>query len=541
MTSALYAAATAAYGPPVPSQPVPSTVRVHVTNLQRYTLTYPDWASQSSHLVEVARLKERIRAAWDVLFLEKDVGLAPLPAAPGQPTKVDYRRTLGARYVPPADPVYVPGVPVPLHQQAAVALEQLRQRHLAPLEALSLARVRTITGWEGRPLGPPPNATTANLRAIIRRAAATVPYHDLLEYRLFGQLEDAQFATIVSLINSILRGVPVPQAHSADFINLPKKTPHGPIANGRPLTNLATIWKLTAALIKDHYQPRMVQSGILPPYQFEMSPHCSSVELLRVLHDVWWDRWRRRLEAWVLSDDVRHAYGSINATPHRDALLHRGLRPARLRRLLCDVVLTTVLLHKRHAVPVLPLADYLSPLPRAPVNQSLANNPPPEWYHVANWAPTPGSGRWPAWDVLLGLWLSGDLLLAPKVKSVISTRSRHSPYRVLYVYIEKNQMPPTMRQEIEQNAPDVIILDSLGRHGLAPHLPGRRRLWAIHYGGNGRSLEAGLGGDVIPSWCAALHSAFSAILTAASQGPRTVFKDMQVAMGRPAPWPCPRP
>ena len=1282
VTSALYTAATAAYGPPVPSQPVPSTVRVHVTNLQRYTLAYPDWASQSSHLVEVARLKERIRAAWDVLLLEKDVGLAPLPATPGQPTKVDYRRTLGARYVPPADPVYVVGVPVPLHQQAAVALDQLRQRHLAPLEALSLARVRTITGWEERPLGPPPNATTANLRAIIRRAAATVPYHDLLEYRLFGQLEDAQFAAIVSLINSILRGVPVPQAHSADFINLPKKTPHGPIANGRPLTNLATIWKLTAALIKDHYQPRLVQNGILPPYQFGMSPHCSSVELLRVLHDVWWDRWRRRLEAWVLSDDVRHAYGSINhtteyavltaagispadaatlqhhdralevhmggadgrspsstrlgagtgqgcpvsgmkyciygevrgheacrsvpptdtpagplnrvllmddtqwlpgdrchlpalasgieragrltnlhsdptktvligtdmrdgqvyflndtvylnghpvrcatsqdyvrvlgrhalphlfhpvdsrrlfsgaraacralraprlpahyplamytakchgtvnwftsvrppsygalrvldamtasamratagwtlsasahflrevpeggvgippapvvgftnffgvyirhlnhpnslvcrstrhglltalwrfhpsqpcltpelglrctahptdhdlfvalchrcdiaihlppdshlphhtphvlalsspglevqdthawmlaghrstedarrkgwprasprptppvgtvppvrrcqavtatvptfswlpenygilhdaswcpktrrcggavavfcpvtlryqvypvpiplrldnaytaelytawvaltakgpsadpaigfrsgawhfadckgyitaqegrrepedslqgdlirscrdmahghapphhlyshiagtwldtlldrvdeaagqaadncpdavgwlgplqkprvcfshagiqvhdavpharrallashhtfsaspppqrlpdlneyanivshglvtwgdhltvtgirlslfpprdtscplctmpasgdhilscpldplirahyhrwlaarlsqrchawrhctptawgtlvlwgdepfilavdgspahhtiatytvgrlgaiSTPHRDALLHRGLRPARLRRLLCDVVLTTVLLHKRHAVPVLPLADHLSPLPRAPVNQSLANDPPPEWYHVANWAPTPGSGRWPAWDVLLGLWLSGDLLLAPKVKSVISTRSKHSPYRVLYVYNGSNQIPPTMWQEIEQNPHDVIILDSLGRHGLAPHLPGRRRLWAIHYGGNGRSLEAGLCGDVIPSWCAALHSAFSAILTAASQGPRTVFKDMQVAMGRPAPWPCPRP
>ena len=36
------------------------------------------------------------------------------------------------------------------------------------------------------------------------------------------------------------------------------------------------------------------------------------MELLRILHDVWWDRWRRRLEACVLSDDVRHAYGSIN-------------------------------------------------------------------------------------------------------------------------------------------------------------------------------------------------------------------------------------
>ena len=75
---------------------------------------------------------------------------------------------------------------------------------------------------------------------------------------------------------------------------------------------MATLRKLTAALPKGHYEPRLVASGILPPHQFGMSPHCSSMELLRVLHDVWWDRLRRRLEAWVLSDDVRHAYGSIN-------------------------------------------------------------------------------------------------------------------------------------------------------------------------------------------------------------------------------------
>ena len=47
---------------------------------------------------------------------------------------------------------------------------------------------------------------------------------------------------------------------------------------------------------------------------------------------------------------------------------------------------------------------------------------------------------------------------------------------------------------------------------------------AMHYGGEGRSLEAGLCGDEIPSWCAALHSAFLAILSAASKGPRTVYK-----------------
>ena len=106
---------------------------------------------------------------------------------------------------------------------------------------------------------------------------------------------------------------------------------------------------------------------------------------------------------------------------------------------------------------------------------------------------------------------------------------------------EHNQVPPDIRREIDLEAHDVVILDSLGRHGLAPHLPDRCRLWAIHYGGNGQSLEAGLCGDVIPSWCAALQLAFSAILTAASQGPRTVFKDMQVALSPPAPWPYLRP
>ena len=184
---------------------------------------------------------------------------------------MDYRRTLGARYMPPADPVYVVGVPVQLHQQAAVALDQLRQRHLAPLEVLSLARVQAITGWTSAPLGPPPRATIANPRAVIHRAVATVPYHDLLEYWLFGQLEDTQFTVVMDLVNDILDGAPVPQAHSADFINLPKKMPQGPIVNGRPLTNPATVWKLTAALLKDHYQPRLVAGGIPPPYQLRMS------------------------------------------------------------------------------------------------------------------------------------------------------------------------------------------------------------------------------------------------------------------------------
>ena len=127
-----------------------------------------------------------------------------------------------------------------------------------------------------------------------------------------------------------------------------------------------------------------------------------------------------------LAQDTLRAYtvwrlGAISP-PHRDALQHQGLCPASVCRLLCDVVLTTVLLHKRHAVPIPPLADHYSPQKGDPVDKSLVDNPPPEWYHVTNWSPTPRATKWPAWDVILSLWLSGDLLLAPEVKSTITTR-----------------------------------------------------------------------------------------------------------------------
>ena len=76
-------------------------------------------------------------------------------------------------------------------------------------------------------------------------------------------------------------------------------------------------------------------NGILPPRQFGMSPHCSSVELLRGLHDVWWDRWRRRLKAWVLSDDVRHAYMSLSHDTEYAVLTTAGISDADARTLQC--------------------------------------------------------------------------------------------------------------------------------------------------------------------------------------------------------------
>ena len=76
-------------------------------------------------------------------------------------------------------------------------------------------------------------------------------------------------------------------------------------------------------------------------------------------------------EPFLLAVDDFPAHGSLPtytvgrlgaiSSPHRYALQRRGLRPANLCRLLCDVVLTTILLHKRHAVLLLPLAGNYSP------------------------------------------------------------------------------------------------------------------------------------------------------------------------------------
>ena len=128
-------------------------------------------------------------------------------------------------------------------------------------------------------------------------------------------------------------------------------------------------------------------------------------------------------EPFLLAVDGSPAHGSLPtytvgrlgaiSSPHWDALQHRGLRPANLRRLLCDVVLTTILLHKWHTVPVLPLAGNYSPQKGGPVDKTLVNDPPPEWYHVANWSPMPGAARWPAWDAILGLSSKAEPVPSP--------------------------------------------------------------------------------------------------------------------------------
>ena len=88
VTAALYAAATAASGHPTPSQPVAAAVRVRVLDLQIYTTQHPDWASYSLHLMQVARLKGHIRAAWDPSFSKRMWGWRHCPVPLDSPPKL---------------------------------------------------------------------------------------------------------------------------------------------------------------------------------------------------------------------------------------------------------------------------------------------------------------------------------------------------------------------------------------------------------------------------------------------------------------------
>ena len=97
-----------------------------------------------------------------------------------------------------------------------------------------------------------------------------------------------------------------------------------------------------------------------------------------------------------------------------------------------------------------------------------------------------------------------------------------------------------MLNEINHHLAEVIILDNTTQHVLTAVLPVRRRLWTIHYGRAVGCLEAGYRGADIPAWSAALQAALSANLSAAAQGPHTVYRDVRMTLEprkQPPRWP----
>ena len=98
--------------------------------------------------------------------------------------------------------------------------------------------------------------------------------------------------------------------------------------------------------------------------------------------------------------------------------MHMGLQRPRLWRLMHHLALTTVLLHGRHSVPVLPLVRDYAPSGVHSPELALTRAQDPSWFHTANWGPSQGKPRWPMWD-------SPAYVIRPR-GSRMSTRGRAS-------------------------------------------------------------------------------------------------------------------
>ena len=99
------------------------------------------------------------------------------------------------------------------------------------------------------------------------------------------------------------------------------------------------------------------------------------------------------------------------------------------------------------------------------------------------------------------------------------------------MYLAGSRLSRDVQVEVSHHPAEVIILDGACQHMLTALLPDRRCLWTIHYGGSGGYMEVGIhGAAAVPPWSATPHSAFSAILSVATQGPHTIYRDVHMAL-----------
>ena len=133
------------------------------------------------------------------------------------------------------------------------------------------------------------------------------------------------------------------------FTLLPKKSPHGVVANGRPLSNLSVIWKLFSMVITKALQTCLTDHDRMSRTQMAMQCSTSVVDL-RVVFDRIQQRCWSGLWAFVLLDDVVHAFGSVSHDTLRSSLLSAGVQPSRTDLILYAVQHLTLHMRGHHGV-----------------------------------------------------------------------------------------------------------------------------------------------------------------------------------------------
>ena len=150
-------------------------------------------------------------------------------------------------------------------------------------------------------------------------------------------LHDEHMSILANFYNRLLSGYKVEILHSGDFTLLPKRSPHGVVANGRRLSNLSVIWKLFSMVITKALQSWLTDHDRISRTQMAMQRSTSVVDLLRVVFDWIRQRWWSGLWAFLLLDDVVHAFGFVSHDTLRSSLLFAGVHST-----LTDLILYVV-------------------------------------------------------------------------------------------------------------------------------------------------------------------------------------------------------
>ena len=240
-------------------------------------------------------------------------------------------------------------------------------------------------------MGCKPPATPFHIRLVSSSALPAVvsgmsrksPYRDLIEYPMFSYLNDEHFSILALFCNRLLSGCKVDILHFGNFTLLPQRSPHGVVANGRPLSNLSVIWKLFSVVITKALQTWLTDHNRISCKQMALQRSISVGDLLRIIFDWTQHRWWSGLWAFPPLDDVVHTFGLVSHNILRSSLLSAGVHPC-----LTDPILYAfqhLTLHLRGAPRSTPLSGHVrgrhaprrphicSPLLLSERNQSTAS------------------------------------------------------------------------------------------------------------------------------------------------------------------------
>ena len=150
---ALVEAAHTVYCQPVAYDRLPPMVRQQQDSLKTFLLSHPFWWTRLEHLHQVLTLWRAVHTAWCIATLESQLGLSR-PHRHEQPSARSHRWVFGRQLGPSMEPKYVVSMSVNPRLRAHVTLDQLCQRHLAPVGSLSRDYVSNLMacphGWGRR-------------------------------------------------------------------------------------------------------------------------------------------------------------------------------------------------------------------------------------------------------------------------------------------------------------------------------------------------------------------------------------------------------